>query len=381
MPEIYDETQQTTVSFSGPNADETLIDALLEALPEPVVLLSIESQVLRFNSQAKAFFPSLRRHQHISSVIRDPGVLQGLTVAAREDCQFSHTVAYYERVPIERHMAATIARIAETNAAIAAHGSGQNQPSAPNPAILLHMRDLTELERLNRLRSDFIANASHELRTPLTAVMGFIETLQGPARNDAAAQERFLEIMARQAQRMTRLIDDLLSLSRIELRQHLPPKAAVDLNDIVQQVLNMLEPAAKKSETVLHFEPLDEPAIVLGDRDELVQVFTNLVENAIKYGKEGGNIWLNAASVQIGQIQHYMVTVRDEGPGISESHLPRLTERFYRVNDEKSGTGLGLAIVKHTLNRHRGTLKIVSELGEGASFIVTIPSTDVEISI
>lgn len=347
-----------------------LTDALIEALPEPVVLLNAASQVLRFNSQAKTFFSSLRPYHHISSVIRDPDVLQGLMMAAKEDEQFSHTVAYYERVPIARHMAVTIARIARA--------ATFDLPPAQRPAILLHMRDLTEQERLNRLRSDFIANASHELRTPLTAVLGFIETLQGPARNDPAAQERFLGIMAQQAQRMTRLIDDLLSLSRIELRQHLHPKEAVDLNEIIPQVLNMLEPTAEKSKTALHFEPLSAPAIVLGDRDELAQVFTNLVENAIKYGKEDGNVWLSIASTQTSQGMQFAVTVRDDGPGISESHLPRLTERFYRVNDEKSGTGLGLAIVKHTLTRHRGHLKIISVLGDGASFIATIPAAKSE---
>lgn len=343
----------------------TLVDSVLEALPAPVVLLDAEGHVLRFNAHAKAFFPVLRADSHISRFIRDPGILAGVA-AAGAGGPLRQTVMYDERVPVKRHIEVTISQIA---------GSTGGAAPGKQPAILLHVRDLTEQERLNRLRSDFIANASHELRTPLTAVLGFIETLQGAARNDAGVRDRFLDIMARQAQRMTRLIDDLLSLSRIEMRVHLRPRDPADLNDIAVQVLNMLEPLAVKSGVALHLQPYDDAAIVLGDRDELAQVFSNLVENAIKYGGSGGNVWVAVTRHPTARGDEFAVTVRDDGPGIAASHLPRLTERFYRANDsnsDKSGTGLGLTIVKHAIARHRGRLKISSEGGKGATFTVTI---------
>jgi two-component system phosphate regulon sensor histidine kinase PhoR len=218
-----------------------------------------------------------------------------------------------------------------------------------------------------------VANASHELRTPLASLRGFVETLQGPAREDAAARERFLGIMAAQAERMTRLIDDLLSLSRVELRAHLPPRGIVELNEAAAYVAQTLEPLAKGAGTRLALQPLDGPARIQGDRDEIVQVLQNLVHNAIKYGRENGTVTIDIAR-ENGRVA---VAVADDGPGIAAQHLPRLTERFYRVNvassREKGGTGLGLAIVKHVLARHRGDLRIASRVGEGSTFTVVFP--------
>jgi two-component system phosphate regulon sensor histidine kinase PhoR len=227
------------------------------------------------------------------------------------------------------------------------------------------------------MRADFVANASHELRTPLASLSGFVETLQGSARNDPTARDRFLGIMAEQARRMSRLIDDLLSLSRVELNEHLHPQQAVDLVPIVGHVCDTLSPLARERGVELVLSRGAERLAVLGERDELIRVFENLVENALKYGASGKRVEVTLVSESSGGRGEAVVTVRDFGPGIAAEHLPRLTERFYRVDVETSraegGTGLGLAIVKHILARHRGRLAIESEPGRGAAFTVRIP--------
>jgi two-component system phosphate regulon sensor histidine kinase PhoR len=344
-------------------ADRT-VGGVIEGLPGPAIVLNAQGEVLSFNRLALEFLANIRTQQHISSFIRDPGVLAGVG-GAHPVLRARHIVHYEQRVPIERHMEATISWI----------GSGAGYEPERGPAILVFLRDLTEQERLDRLRSDFIANASHELRTPLASVLGFIETLQGAARNDTAARERFLEIMARQAQRMARLIDNLLSLNRIETRLHLRPQTVVDMKEIAGHVVATLEPGAEKAGIVCHLGGADGPIWVQGDRDELVQVLSNLVENAIKYGRSGGNVWLTIDRDPQTHPPKVLLTVRDDGEGIDEKHLPRLTERFYRANDaggDKSGTGLGLAIVKHVVTRHRGELKITSRRGEGSAFTIVL---------
>jgi two-component system, OmpR family, phosphate regulon sensor histidine kinase PhoR len=223
------------------------------------------------------------------------------------------------------------------------------------------------------MRADFVANASHELRTPLASLSGFIETLQGSARNDAQARERFLDIMKAQATRMARLIDDLLSLSRIELKAHVQPTHQVDLASIVRQVADGLQTLARDRGVEVKINLLPEPLMVRGDRDELIRVFENLVENALKYGASGKRIDIAIAAGD----DEALVAVRDYGPGIAPEHLPRLTERFYRVDVTESraqgGTGLGLALVKHILHRHRARLGIDSAPGKGATFTVRLP--------
>jgi two-component system phosphate regulon sensor histidine kinase PhoR len=245
--------------------------------------------------------------------------------------------------------------------------------------ILVLLRDLTEGERINQMRADFIANASHELRTPLASLRGFIETLQGTAKEDPGARERFLPIMAEQASRMTRLIDALLSLSRVEMNAHVPPSELVDLNDVLGHARDTLEPLATDSHMTLAVERFPQAAIVRGDRDELLQVLQNLVQNALKYGNSGGHVRIEAKHIpSLGRQTRgrYAISVVDDGPGIPAEHLPRLTERFYRVDvdssREKGGTGLGLAIVKHILNRHRGELAIASKPGTGSTFTVML---------
>jgi two-component system phosphate regulon sensor histidine kinase PhoR len=228
------------------------------------------------------------------------------------------------------------------------------------------------------MRADFVANASHELRTPLAALTGFIETMQGSARDDASARERFLGIMREQAWRMARLIDDLLSLSRIELRAHMRPDTPVDLVPIVGQVVDGLQMLARDRDVKVDVAGPPGPLQVLGDRDELLRLFENLIENGLKYGASGKRLDITLSRTEVQDGKHEAgVSVRDYGPGISVEHLPRLTERFYRVDVGESraqgGTGLGLALVKHILNRHHGRLSIESKLGEGATFIARLP--------
>ena len=336
---------------------------LAEALPDPVILLDQAGQVLFCNTPAQGLFASLREGIHISSVIRTPEFLDAVSSAPERGRAV--TVTYAERVPVGRRMTVTVAPLTR-----GAEHDGD---------ILVLLRDLSEGERINQMRADFIANASHELRTPLASLRGFIETLQGTAKDDSGARERFLPIMAEQASRMTRLIDALLSLSRVEMNAHVTPSDLIDLNDILGHARDTLEPLAADTDTHLEVTRFSGPAMVRGDRDELLQVLQNLVQNAMKYGNPGGRVRIEGKHIpSLGHqtASRYAISVVDDGPGIPPEHLPRLTERFYRVDvassREKGGTGLGLAIVKHILNRHRGELTIASEPGKGSTFTVML---------
>jgi two-component system phosphate regulon sensor histidine kinase PhoR len=336
-------------------------DALLANIPDPVILLDRRALVVEANDAARALLPTLRVQVPLSFALRDPDVLDAVDEAMRAGVVAR--AEYAERVAPERAFEVQIGPVK-------ASGAG------PGPfGVLLFFRDLTAARRLEHMRVDFIANASHELRTPLASLLGFIETLQGPARNDATARERFLEIMREQAQRMTRLIDDLLSLSRIELRAHVAPEAPVEMGAILRQIADGLAPMAAEGGAALTVLAGEGPFPVPGDRDELLRVAENLVQNAIKYGASGGTIEVRLDRDEDGDVR---LAVSDRGPGIAPEHLPRLTERFYRVDTAtsraKGGTGLGLAIVKHIVNRHRGRLDIASEPGRGATFTVTLPA-------
>jgi two-component system phosphate regulon sensor histidine kinase PhoR len=332
-----------------------VIDALLRAVPEAALIVGSDLRLIAANPAVASLLPSLRPGELLVRGLRSPDILDAITraFAARKP----QKVQWLERVPVERLFDVHIAPI----------------EFADGPRIvMLTLRDLSEIRRAERMRVDFVANVSHELRTPLTSVLGFVETLQGPARNDPVARERFLAIMGEQARRMSRLVDDLLSLSRIEQSAHLQPTEMVDLSAIVGHVLDTLAPTAEENGTRI-VSTAALPIFVRGDRDELVRVAENLIENAIKYGASG-------KPVEVNVVQHGsdgVLIVRDHGPGIAPEHLPRLTERFYRVDAgesrAKGGTGLGLAIVKHILARHRGRLTIDSLPGQGATFSAVVP--------
>jgi two-component system, OmpR family, phosphate regulon sensor histidine kinase PhoR len=262
--------------------------------------------------------------------------------------------------PVERVLRARFARVGE--------------PALDGAAAILTLHDVTALKRSEQMRADFIANAGHELKTPLATLIGFIETLLGPARDDVAARERFLGIMREQAQRMARLVDDLLSLSRIELNEHVAPTDRVALAPVIDEVARGLElRAAERGIRIIRALPADLPE-VQGDRDELAQIFQNLLDNAVKYGRPHSEIEVSGGTGSETAVELVRVAVADQGEGIPSEQLPRLTERFYRVDTARSrelgGTGLGLAIVKHILNRHRGRLDIASTVGRGSTFTV-----------
>lgn len=335
---------------------------VIDALPVAALALDGDEIIVHHNPLMTDLFPRTRNGLALSQVCRNPELMEA--VAGAGETGGPAVVDLIDRVPVKRRIQATVSVLRRSGS------------ETTLPKLLVTFRDLTEQERIEQMRVDFVANASHELRTPLASLLGYIETLQGAARDDPKARDRFLNIMWKQAQRMTRLIEDLLSLSRIEMRQHLPPQDVVDLNEVAVNVTQSLELIAEAGRTSIVLKKLDGPARIRGERDEIVQVVQNLVQNAIKYGREGGEVRVTLtreAGSKNGSSRLH-VEVADEGQGIAPEHLPRLTERFYRVSSansrEKGGTGLGLAIVKNILLRHRGDLRIASDYGKGSRFTV-----------
>ncbi|HEV2626263.1 MAG TPA: ATP-binding protein [Xanthobacteraceae bacterium] len=354
--------------LARPTADvqtgDDLLRTLVAGLPDPVVALDRDGRVLALNDRARALAPALRQGEPVSFALRMPELLEAIGRAAKEGEE--QRVVYSERVPLDRWYETVVTPV-------------KRDANARGPdLVLMTFHDLTPLRRVEEMRADFVANASPELRTPLASLLGFIETLQGSAKEDAKARERFLSIMQEQGRRMARLIDDLLSLSRIELNAHRRPDTPVDLVPIIRQVSDGLETLARDRGVTVNIDSAGALP-VLGDHDELVRVFENLVENALKYGAAGRRVDIKLKSgASVEGEPEAQVSVRDYGPGIAPEHLPRLTERFYRVDVTESraqgGTGLGLALVKHILNRHRGRLTIDSAPGVGATFTIHLPT-------
>ena len=336
---------------------------VLERLPDPLMLVDTSGRVLFANRAMREVIGVGAERKHVSSLLRTPAVLEALarTSASGE----AGSVEFTFRVPVERHYQAYTARIG-TDPVVT--------------TLLLH--DLTAIKRSEQMRVDFIANASHELRTPLAAVTGFIDTLKGPAKDDPAAREEFLNIMGAEAARMRRLIEDLLSLSRIELNEHVPPLGDVSVESIVREAATALAPLAQADGITISIDAAQGLPHVAGERDELVQLFQNLIHNAIKYGREEGRVAILLRQMpsagRRGADALVAVSVHDDGEGIPQEAIPRLTERFYRVDvkrsRERGGTGLGLAIVKHIVNRHNGKLQVESRLGEGSTFTIFLPA-------
>jgi two-component system phosphate regulon sensor histidine kinase PhoR len=346
-------------------AYEQIVDSLIGALPVATIALDRDARVLAFNALATTIAPTLRQREPALIALHMPELVNAIRHASKS--RKPQRVEFFERVPLDRWFEAFV-----TPVQLAAGTDAQSD------IMLMTFNDLSPLRRVEEMRADFIANASHELRTPLAALLGFIETLQGPAKDDALAREKFLAIMQGQATRMARLIDDLLSLSRIELNAHLQPNTAVDLAPIVRQVTDGLQTLARDRDVEIKVSLPQDTLTMLGDRDELIRALENLVENALKYGAAGKRVDITLSRAQTrGGAPEVRVAVRDFGPGIAPEHLPRLTERFYRVDVADSraqgGTGLGLALVKHVLNRHGGRLSIESTLGQGATFTIHLP--------
>ena len=332
---------------------------LVATYPEPIVAVDGREVVTVANQAAQAAIAGLKVGQPLTFAVRAPEVLDAIR----------HTVAERGPTSVEFGGRSATDPVWEV----------QVRPLLPgalaDSAAILFFRDRSGERRLEAMRSDFVATVSHELRTPLASLSGFVDTLRGPARNDPAAQERFLGIMRSQADRMSRLVDDLLQLSRVELNAHLAPVTPIDLGPIVGHMIEIMAPLARDRNVRIDVDAMAGSPIVRGDRDELLRVVENLLENAIKYGGEGGRVEVGLGPTSDGR--GVELTVRDHGPGIPAEHLPRLTERFYRVDAATSrsqgGTGLGLAIVKHIVGRHRGRLAIESEVGSGTRVIVWLP--------
>ncbi|MCR6733333.1 MAG: ATP-binding protein [Afipia sp.] len=347
-------------------AETPVVQALVGGMPDAAVLLDRAGRVLHFNVAASQLAPALRKNELALFALRSPEIIAALrdAIATRQPQRAS----YVDRVPIDRWMELIVTPLSLPTA----FGGSEY-------CILMTFHDQTPLRRVEEMRADFVANASHELRTPLAALSGFIDTLQGPARDDAKARERFLGIMHAQATRMARLIDDLLSLSRVELSAHVRPEKMVDVVPLVRQVVDGLEPLASERQVAIEVELPDAPVNVAGDSEELLRLLENLIENGLKYGASGGRVVVTLSEPAPGDAAgEVRLAVRDFGPGIAPEHLPRLTERFYRVDvgDSRAqgGTGLGLSLVKHILNRHRGRLLIESVPGQGATFTACFPA-------
>jgi two-component system, OmpR family, phosphate regulon sensor histidine kinase PhoR len=333
-------------------------EAVIAALPDPLILIDRDRRIVGTNAAAAEFVGRAAGPRDLAAALRNPALLAAADAVLRG--ALSRTVEFTVTLPVERMLRAHLARI--------------DGPSLDGAAAILTLHDITALKRAEEMRGDFIANAGHELKTPLATLIGFIETLLGPARDDEAARERFLGIMREQAVRMARLVDDMLSLTRIELNEHVAPTGRVAPAPLLEHVAAALElRAAERGMRIALALPADLPDIQ-GDPDELAQVFQNLLDNAVKYGRPQTEIAVTAEVGTGAAAAQLRIVVADQGDGIPGEHLPRLTERFYRVDNARSralgGTGLGLAIVKHILNRHRGRLEIASTLGQGSTFTV-----------
>lgn len=365
--------------------------SLVDALPDPVLVIAAQEpddlagrRFILVNEAARDFLRIQNETGLLVTVIRDPEVLEAVDIALFGD---RSAEAIYEMGGAQDRVWRASAKPLEM------------APNGDRRAMLV-LRDETDIRRAERTRADFLANASHELRTPLASLSGFIETLRGHARTDEKARDKFLAIMQAQAERMSRLIDDLLSLSRIELNEHIAPQGQADLALAVMDVADSLAPiTADKGVRIETDLSAAGPAVVVGDRDQIVQVIQNLIDNALKYSPPGSTVRValetgltaeaavaprapEAARMSLLTPDHTqdlygLIRVSDAGPGLAREHLPRLTERFYRVegqkSGERSGTGLGLAIVKHIMNRHRGGLAVESVQGSGATFSVYFP--------
>jgi len=353
---------------------------LLEALPDPALLVDSESRVVGSNAAARRQMHFEARGQFLTSILRHPDVLEAVQGALREGA--SRAVEYETPAQVDRHTRCYVAPVTW----------------GADRAAMLVFHDQTSRISTERMRADFLANASHELRTPLASLTLLIETLSGPARDNSADRDRFLGMMQVQADRMRRLIDDLLSLSRIELDEHVPPSDRADLSNVAREVADSLSPVLKERNVTLELRVPDKPVPVVGERFQLAQVVQNLVDNAVKYTPAGGTVtlevagsgdreevsalagkrWDEAARIALltptaaANRSYAYVRVEDSGPGVSKQFLPRLGERFFRVErelgNERGGTGLGLAIVKHIVNRHRGGLLVESQPGRGSAF-------------
>ena len=345
--------------------EATTTTAILDALPDPVLMVDDGPRSIAANQAAMELLGPQILDRSLALVLRHPEILETV------DNVMSGSGRERARITLR----GAVPRSFDVQVA------GLPSKTADPARVVLVLHDITAAESADRMRADFVANVSHELRSPLSSLVGFIETLQGAAREDAAARDRFLDIMSGEANRMARLIDDLLSLSKVETNEHVAPENRLDIVGLLKEVVNTLANRSRESGVAVELDAAEPLPAVIGDRDELVEVFHNLIDNAVKYG--GDDSIVHVVAREVDRIPDLggpgvLVSVEDQGDGIAAEHLPRLTERFYRADKGRSrsmgGTGLGLAIVKHIVNRHRGRLAIDSTVGEGSVFTVYLRS-------
>ena len=339
---------------------------ILAEVPMPLVLIEENEHIGFVNPQATELFGAGLVGRHYSTILRQPSVLEAIQGALMNEKP--KTARFQNRVGDQEIFY-------DVKCALIVEGRSQKH-------VLVSFEDVSQLHEADQMRSDFVANVSHELRSPLTSLLGFIETLRGSARDDTETRERFLSIMEREASRMTRLVRDLLSLSRVESEERVRPNGTVDIRGVIVSCVQTLEPLAEKSGTTIRLSQKgDEASLVIGDADQLRQVFINILENSIKYSAQGEDINVEITPKEYDVAlrgQAIRIVLSDVGDGIDQIHIPRLTERFYRIDSHRSremgGTGLGLAIVKHIVSRHRGRFRITSKKGQGSQFIVILPA-------
>ena len=337
---------------------------VIHQLPLPLILLDSRGQVQEFNERANVLFDHLHQNKPIAFVIRNNDLIETIRLVIEQGSGLTETELTITR-PEKRHFTVIVSSF---------------MVEQKNRTAIMFV-DRTAAIEAERMRTDFVANVSHELRTPLTSIMGFVETLQGPAGDDPATRQKFLTILLQQSQRMLRLVADQLSLSKIERSDVISSTEQASLTQAVERVETALQHQLKTTGVSLKTEMPPEPVFVAGALDELIQMIQNLTENAIRYGRKGGqvDILMKTGAIHPSNPDKSMISlcVKDDGDGIAPEHLPRLTERFYRVDKGRSremgGTGLGLAIVKHIVSRHRGYLEIESAPGQGSRFTVYLP--------
>ncbi len=344
---------------------------LIDSLPDIIIMLNASGKVIRTNKTAKLLFGGTRYHDMLTSIVASPQIVEALQHV--EATGSGETVLYSLETPIARHFMVRIERFPPLS------------PGDIHAIIVMH--DITTLKHTEQVLSDFVANASHEIRTPLTSIAGMIETLQESAKDDPKAREEFLSVMEQQARRMTRLVNGLLSLSQIEKNIHTPPRDHVHIARVIDQVMEQQEEYAQDKKITLHQDVTSSLPVIIGDQDEISFMIENIVNNAIKYSPEKTEIRVKAVETAnrfkerapgLQDVEQLvMISIKDQGIGIKKEHIPRLTERFFRVDSSRSravqGTGLGLAIVKHVLERHGGILDIKSTPDEGSTFTLYLP--------
>ncbi len=335
-------------------------EVILDAIPDPVLVFRRDRRIIHANRAVIELLGYDPIDSDLTAAIRNPDVVASVEDVLAGGGGITRTVEFTRGGNVEQYLLAQLVRLSSTRDI--------------GPAAVLVIHDLTAIRRTMEMRADFVANVSHELRTPLSTIVGMVETLQGAAKDDPEARDKFLKIMEEQGYRMTRLVGDLLSLSRIQANEHARPTEIVQVRSILETAARMLESESQKNQTTISIEASEDLPEVVGEAEQILQVFQNLMHNAVKYGGEGSTVRVVPHIATSGTVS---VSVLDQGDGIPAEHIPRLTERFYRVDKARSramgGTGLGLAIVKHILNRHRGGLSIESEVGVGSTFTVTLP--------